>query len=156
MARARPVVIAAVVLVSLVTAFVARASEPLSAAPESGPPSYVAACLSLSVHELCPCFRQNAVEARSVQPLGVQGESGPPAFVAACLSQAAQQIGPCFRQEAAPPPGTPPSVSKCLALKTRSARIACFRALVPARLARCLALRTRQERTTCFKKLRRP
>ena len=155
MARGRPVAIAAVVLVSLAAALAARASEPLSAAPENGPPSFVSACLALSTQELGPCFRRNAVAATAAGELAVR-ESGAPPFVAKCLSVSPLQRGACFRQEAAPPPGTPSNVAKCLGLATRRARNACFRALVPSGVAHCLTLRTRKQRTDCFKKLRRP
>jgi hypothetical protein len=141
MARAKPLAIAVVVLVSLTAAFVARAGNPVSKPRASGPPPYVAKCLALAPQERGDCFRANS----SAQP-----RAGVPARIAACLAlPAGPQRASCFRNL------TPAAVAGCLALQTRTERAACFRQLVPARIAACLAQPTRQQRTSCFKKLRR-
>ena len=142
MARGKPLAIAVVVLASLTAALVARASGPVSAPQDNGPPSYVAECLALAPQQIGDCFRTKA----SAQQPG----PGVPARIAACLAlPAGAERASCFKSL------TPAAVAGCLSLPTRAERVACFRKLVPARIAACLAQPTRQQRTSCFKKLRR-
>ncbi len=142
MAWLRPLAIAVLVLVSLMSALFARAGEPLTASPKADPPPGVAACLALAPAQRGDCFRT-----MSARPPG----AGVPIRVAACLAvPVGQQRTNCFRNLA------PPAVAKCLGLPTRTERAGCFRKLVPSRVAACLALSTRQQRSSCLRKLRRP
>ena len=142
MAWSRPLAIAGVVLVSLTSAFVARAGEPLTASRDGDPPPGVAACLALAPTQMGDCFRT-----MSTPPPG----PGVPIRVAACLAlPVGQQRTNCFRNLA------PPAVAACLAMPTRTQRAGCFRKLVPARVAACLALSTRQQRLSCLRKLPGP